>query len=83
MMHKGASVANLFTVRRPTFLSDFKEIWIFSTYINKPPVPNFTEICLVGARLMHTVRQTERETEGRMDKIETFREYPKAPKNDN
>jgi hypothetical protein len=34
----------------PKFLPDFNQIWIFLTHCYvKPPSPNFTQICTVGA----------------------------------
>jgi hypothetical protein len=46
-------------VKYPLFLSDFSEIWIFSTDIRKKAyLPNLMKICFVRAELFHVDRQT-------------------------
>jgi len=42
---------------------------------------NFTEICPVGARLIHVHRTTDRQTTDMMDVKRAFRNYANSPKN--
>jgi len=43
---------------------DFNQIWVFSTDLSqKSPILNFMEIRPVGAVLIHTDRQTDKESD--------------------
>jgi len=69
-------------VKWPLFLSDYNEIWIFSTDFQKiPPISNFVEIRPVGVDffLMHTDGWTETERSRDTTKLlVTFRKFAKA-----
>jgi hypothetical protein len=43
-------------VRCPTFLSDFNQIWSFSTHFQEALIPNFAKISPVGTMFIHVDR---------------------------
>jgi hypothetical protein len=49
-------------MKYPLFLSDFNQTWISSRFSKNTQMPNITKICLVGAKLFHAGRQTDRKT---------------------
>jgi len=51
-------------VRYPALLSNFTQIWSFSTDFHKSPEdPISMKVCPVGAVLIHADRQTDRQTD--------------------
>lgn len=54
-------------MKRPIILSDFKQIWNFSTDFHMSPLSNFAEVPPVGAELIHADGRTDRRTGRHMD----------------
>jgi hypothetical protein len=64
----------------PLFLSDFNEIWIFTTDFRKILISDFKKIRPVGAELFHAGWRTDGRTD--MTKlIVAFRNFANAPRN--
>ena len=64
-------------VKYPLFLSDFNETRTCLTYLKKK-LPNFMEICPVGAALFHANGWMDKH---RMKVTVTFRNFVNAPEN--
>jgi len=65
-------------VKYPSFSSDFKETWIFSTDFRKLLISSFMKIRQVGAELFHVDERTDEQTD--ITKlIVAFRNFTNAP----